>query len=89
MGDRLATTDMGEKWVGGAGSPSNTMSPGPRPISVPSASGVLIHPNPTVWPQYTNATDRTDNGPIAKGEPFYKRSPQNHTVVVYLGTSSR
>jgi len=34
---------------GGAGSPSNTMSPGPRSISVPSA--VLIHP--AVWPQQT------------------------------------
>jgi len=41
---------------GGAGSPSNTMWPGPRPTSVPS--GILIHP--TVWPQYTNVTDRTD-----------------------------
>jgi len=33
-----------------------------------STSGILIHP--TVWPQYTNVTDRqtgqTDNGPIAK-----------------------
>jgi len=28
-------------FVGGAGSPSNTMSPGPRPTSVPS--GILIH----------------------------------------------
>jgi len=39
---------------GGAGSPSNTMWPGPRPTSVPD--GILIHP--TVWPQYTNVTDR-------------------------------
>jgi len=46
----------------GAGSLSNTMWPGPRPTSIPS--GILIHP--TVWPQYTNVTDRqTDNGPIA------------------------
>jgi len=47
-----------------AGSPSNTMSPGPRPTSV--SSGILIHL--TVWPQYTNVTDRTDsqdNGPVA------------------------
>ena len=51
-----------EKWVGcgapfrgeGAGSSSNTMSPGPSPSSVPS--GILIHP--TVWPQYTNVTYR-------------------------------
>jgi len=42
-------------------------------------SFILIHP--TVWLQYTNVTDRTDrqtdNGPIAQGEPFYKRSPKN------------
>jgi len=48
---------------------------------------ILIRP--TVWPQYTNVTDRhdrtqrdrqdmrTDNGLIAQGEPFYKRSPKN------------
>ena len=33
--------------LGGAGSPSNTMSPGPRPTSV--SSGILMHP--AVWPQ--------------------------------------
>jgi len=52
----LVTLDMGWKvgWGccapyhgGGAGCPSNTMSPGPRPTSVPS--GIMIHP--TVWPQ--------------------------------------
>jgi len=35
---------------------------------------------PTVWPQYTNVTDRTDrtdNGAIGQGEPFHKRSPKN------------
>ena len=37
------------------GSPSNTMSPGPRPTSVPS--GILTHP--TVCPQYTS-TSQTD-----------------------------
>jgi len=45
-------------------SPCNTMSPVPRPASVPS--GILI--DPTVWPHYTNVTDRQtnrrDNGPI-------------------------
>jgi len=35
-------------------SPSNTMSPGPKPTSTPN--GILIHR--TVWPQYTNVTDR-------------------------------
>ena len=37
-----------------------TMSPGLRPTSVPSG---IIHP--TVWPQYTNVTDRQDDGRIA------------------------
>ena len=42
---------------------------------------------PTVWPQYTNVTDRTgqtdrtekqtDNGPIPQDEPFYKQSPKS------------
>jgi len=59
--------------VGEAGFPPNTMSPGPRPISIPS--DILIHP--TVWPQYTNVTDRQDIGPLALGEPFYKPSPKN------------
>ena len=43
-------------WGGRSGSPSNTLWPGLRPTSVPSF--ILIHP--TVWPQYTNVTDRTD-----------------------------
>jgi len=49
---------------GGAGFPSNTMWPGPRPSGMPS----FIVTNPTVWPQYANVTDRTDrpdNDPIA------------------------
>jgi len=41
---------------GRAESPSNTTWPGQRPIS--TTSFILIHP--TVWPQYTNVTDRTD-----------------------------
>jgi len=51
----LATRDMGRKLgAGGAKSPSNIIWPGPRPACMPSF--VLIHP--TVWPQYTNVTDR-------------------------------
>ena len=47
MGDRLATIDMGRKFGScapfrGAGSPCNTVWPGPRPTFVPS--GILIHP---------------------------------------------
>jgi len=37
-----------------AGSPCNTMWPGPKPAC--TSSFILIHP--TVWPQYTNVTDR-------------------------------
>ena len=58
----------------------STMSLGLRPNSLPS--GILIHP--AIWAQYTNVTDRqdrhnrpTDNGPIAYGEPSYKRMPKN------------
>ena len=52
--DRLATTDIGQKlgavlWGGGAGSPSNTLWPGPRSTSPPSDT--LIHI--AVWPQQT------------------------------------
>ena len=43
-------------WGRGAGSPSNIMWPEPKPTSIPS--GILIHA--TIWPQYTNVTDRTD-----------------------------
>jgi len=55
---------------GGAASPSKAMWPGPMPTCI--SSFTLIHP--TVWPQYTNVTDRTgqtgrtdrtDNGLIA------------------------
>jgi len=59
----LATIDMGLKLGGsapflgrGAGSPSNTMWPGPRPTCM--SSFILSHP--TIWPQYTNVTDRQD-----------------------------
>jgi len=42
---------------GGDRSPPNTMWPGPRPTCMPSF--ILIRP--TVWPQYTNVTDRQTN----------------------------
>jgi len=69
----------------GAGSPSNTMWPGARPTCMPSF--VLIHP--TIWLQVTvhqryRQTGQTgqDNGPIAQGEPFYKRSPKKRLAYV-------
>ena len=73
-------------WGRGAGSPSNIISLGPRPTSVPS--GILIHP--TVWPQYTvhqryKTHRQRDNGPIAQGKPFYKRSPQNSNGIIDNG----
>ena len=54
--------DMGRKlgelcpFGEGAVSPSSAMWPGPRPTCVPSF--ILIRP--TVWPQYSNVTDRQD-----------------------------
>ena len=53
-GPRSAGAAVPPFW--GDGSPSNTMSPGLGPTSMPSF--ILIHP--TVWPQYTNVTDRQD-----------------------------
>jgi len=46
-----------------AGSPSNTMSPGPRPTSVPS--GILIHQ--AVWPQETSAKNWESAVPLFGG----------------------
>ena len=43
-------------WGRGAGSPSDTVWPGPRPTCTPRF--ILIRP--TVWPQCTNVTYRTD-----------------------------
>ena len=55
----LATIDMSRKlgavpFLGGAGSPANTKSPGSRPTTI--LSGILVHP--AVWPQRT----WTENG---------------------------
>jgi len=58
------------------------MWPWPRPTCTPNF--ILIRP--TVWTQYTNVTDMTDrqdNGPIAEGEPFYKRSPKNRRKLTF------
>ena len=46
---------MGRK-VEGAGSPSNTMWPGPRPTCTPSFIWIGL----TVWPQYSTPTLQTD-----------------------------
>ena len=48
--------------VRGAGSPSNTMSLGPRPTSLPS--GILIYP--AVWPQQTWAENWGGSAPLGK-----------------------
>jgi len=77
MGDRLATIDMGRKLGGllafsGRGAelgPNLTQCGRSRGLYTSMPSFILVHP--TVWPQYTNITDRqhrrdrTDSGPIA------------------------
>jgi len=61
---RLATTDMGRKlgavppFLGGTGFPSNNVACAEAYQSTTMPSFILIHP--TVWPQYTNVTDKTD-----------------------------
>jgi len=49
--------------LGEAGSPSNTMSPGPRSTSLPS--GILIHP--VIWPRQTRAENEWGYAPLARG----------------------
>jgi len=93
MGDRLATIDMGKRGggaavplFGGAGSPLNTMWPGPRPISTPSGS--LIRP--TDWSKYTNVTDRTDRQRADKiGQTVLQTVAQNNPNFVRFLCDSR
>jgi len=51
-------------WGGGAGSPSNTKSPGPRPSSIPS--DILIHA--AIWPQQMWAENWGGCAPLGEGE---------------------
>ena len=51
---RINFTQIAVSLAGWSWAPSNTMWPGPRPVSIPG--GILIHP--TVSPQYTNIRDR-------------------------------
>jgi len=72
----------------GAGFLSNTMSPGPRPTSIPTVpSGMLIHP--TFWQQYTNVTGRQDTGPVAYGEPLLVTVAQKLQVSVAADETAR
>jgi len=72
MGDRLATIHMGRKLDGCAPflGDSKITWPGPRPTSVPSF--ILIHP--TVWPQYTNVTDRQTDRQTGQTTVLYHRA---------------
>ena len=72
----------------GAGSPSNTMWPGPRPTCVPSFILILDPSNrlATVHQWYRQTDIRTDNSLITKGEPFYTRSPKNDKMYRYMLT---
>ena len=63
----------------GAWSPSNTVSPGPRPTSVPS--GILI--DPAIWPQQTWA-EKWGLRPFGKGGAG---SPSNTTSLWLRPTS--
>ena len=43
----------------------------------PSSRLATIHTNVADRTDRTDGQDRIDNGPIAQGEPFYKRSPKS------------
>ena len=71
-----------------AGFLSNTMSPGPRPTSVPTVpSGMFIHL--AFWPQYINLTGRQDIGPVAYGEPLLVTVAQKLQVSAARHAASR
>ena len=91
----LATTDAPKigglcpgLWGGGAWSPSNTMWPWLRPTYIPSF--ILIHP--TIWPQYTNVTDRECANLRDIREKYFTVSSladlfnrvDNHTVIGFI-----
>jgi len=71
MGRKLGAVSF---FGGEAGSPSNTMWPGPRPTSVPS--GILI--NPTVWPKQTWAENW-------EAVPFWWEEAGSHLTQCDLG----
>jgi len=54
----------GLPFSGGAKSPSNTKSPGPRPTSIPSR--ISVHP--AVWPRRTWAKNWRGLYPVGQGE---------------------
>ena len=82
--------------LGAAGSPSNTMSSGPRPTSM--QSGTLVHP--AIWPQLTCAKSwgcapfgQGDMSPyltqccLGRGLPLYKwyRDANSHWATTDMG----
>jgi len=84
---RLATIDMGAQKVGvcpfleRAGSPSNTMWPGPRPIPIPSST--LIHTALWTWVQTTTQQQQQPfYGPLSRTTRVSwnqkKHSPTHH-----------
>jgi len=93
MGDRLATIDMRQK-VGGCCAPFRGWKLG-APFH--GSSWVLIQHNvagteaylhakfhliyPTVWPQYTNVTDRQTKVPYYRANRFTNGRPKNSAFV--------
>jgi len=80
----VVTIDTGQKsgvWCfggEGAGSPSNIMWQGTRlPARQISSWSIELFGHNTP----TSHTGQTDNGPIAQGEQFYKRSSKNENVL--------
>jgi len=83
---RLATTDIGRKLVGCAplregelGTHLTQCGQG-RGLPACQVSSRSIQPFGHNTPALQTGQDRTDDGLIAYGEPFYERSPQNRTT---------
>jgi len=85
LNDGIAVAKLGRGfapfWEGRAGSPSNTKSPGARPIHTKSHLDQCSH-LATIHQRYrqTGQTDRQRSDSI--GRTVLQRSPKNHFVVV-------
>jgi len=78
MGDRLATIIIGRKEGGCCARFGVSWVPISRKVAYFRAKFHFDPSNRLAPTSQTGQTDReTDNGPIAYGEPFYKRSPKN------------
>jgi len=79
--NRVDTIDMGQNWgvlgprFGGLGSPSNTMSPGWRPTSVPTTTTTVLRPFVRDYPGEPVAEETFNHPPSLSSSNLYQLLP--------------